>query len=641
MKEIFILFIILILRTHCFSQGIFVPFRVLSKPKVDECRFENKPVSEVKPTNCDLENGCNYLYPVLIEHFDNNFDLPNKWQFKVHGGSDDNVTGKKTASTWYGDAYYYDNNESNIVNNNIKLNNGIMTILTIPGAVMRDGRSYVATGGAITSCSQFRTGTFEARIKVPTANKMWPAFWLMGNSDTYAEIDIFEFNDDNTGSNGGTIFNNSQCDTYNLHKMTLHTGSSTNPTENKCKREDKYPLDIIQWHTYKLMWDEYQLSIFVDGNLRGVATKYYRGISSPFFPCQYGSSYNYFDPAINYDCNMLSNEPNNITLGPQSIPWPPRPAGLPSWLPWPPTLPPLPSIQTNIPNRVDESIYFPNKQSAMNLILNSGLNITYNDDIPNEFSQSELKMEVDWIKVYQPFCCGVNKTVCSLLDLDNQTYKTDILTGQKLTIGNSASTCNFKQFLPGSDYKYDANGNIMLDPTTGDQVINYRDIPVILLATDEIAIYGDASFPGNTYAEMRITNCGSPNRISSYEQTQIDDFLKQQQHVADSLNNNILDSLMYAYAKSYVDSISSEYNTFDECKFSISPNPAQSIVTINFSNEDCFERVKFIFLIDVNGREFELEKSQIINIEKYTRGSYLLKIIMMDGSVKIDKLIKT
>lgn len=181
----------------------------------------------------------------------------------------------------------------------------------------------------------------------------------------------------------------------------------------------------------------------------------------------------------------------------------------------------------------------------------------------------------------------------------------------------------------------------MLDPITGAQVIDYRDIPVILLATDEIAINGNASFPGGTYTEMRITNCGSSNRMSSNEQTQLDDFLTQQQQVADSLNNQILDSLMNLYAKSYVDSISSVYNTFDACKLSISPNPAQSLITINFSNEHCFENIKAVYLIDINGREFELEKSSTINIEKYARGTYMLKILLIDGSVKIDKLIKS
>jgi hypothetical protein len=89
----------------------------------------------------------------------------------------------------------------------------------------------------------------------------------------------------------------------------------------------------------------------------------------------------------------------------------------------------------------------------------------------------------------------VDKTVCDLYDLDNQTYSTDILTGRKLQIGYSNNSCIFEQNLPRS--------------------ADYRDVPVILLATDEIEINGYAAFPGGTYAEMRTTSCGSAERLSS------------------------------------------------------------------------------------------------------------------------------
>jgi hypothetical protein len=284
------------------------------------------------------------------------------------------------------------------------------------------------------------------------------------------------------------------------------------------------------------------------------------------------------------------------------------------------------TIETNIPNRVDESIYFPNKNNAMSLIVSNSMNRHYPVGDFSGFNEVDMTMNVDWIKVSQPFCCGVNKTVCSLADLDNQTYFTDILTGQKLTIGNSSNSCIFKQFHPG-------------DNLPGTLTPDYRDIPVILLATDEIAINGDAIFPGDTYAEMRITNCGSVNRMEANDEKQLVEILTLQQQVADSVHNHIQDSLINVYKNNYIDSLASTYNATDVCKIKISPNPVQNFINID-AHQWCYENIVSLHLIDVNGVDFELDKTPQINVDKYVPGNYILKVIMRDGSVIIQKIIK-
>jgi len=66
-------------------------------------------------------------------------------------------------------------------------------------------RSY--TSGRIHTQGKFaqRYGRFEARIKIPTGQGMWPAFWMMGaNSERWpdrGEIDIME----NIGKEPGTV----------------------------------------------------------------------------------------------------------------------------------------------------------------------------------------------------------------------------------------------------------------------------------------------------------------------------------------------------------------------------------------------------------------------------------------------------
>lgn len=593
------------------SQPIASPIRVLAIPKSDYCVSSQK-VKDVWPSSCQLEPSCNYLYPVLIEEFDYNLDLPNKWDFKSHGLEDDDVGSTGSFCQWYGDAYW-DNTvwPPVITNHNAQVSGGVLTLKTIPESITRKGRNYVATTGAITSFSNFRTGIFEARIKAPTGNKMWPAFWLLQNQGTYDEIDIFEFYDN-------SLKPSSVCDQYNLHKMTLHHGSLSSPSGNSCSRGDKYPLNIDEWHIYKLVWDDYKIMIYVDGLLKGYATKYFKLRALQIGNCLFGEVGNHWDPLININCEELSLLPDNLFPPVPYVDYGSRPWWWPSILSWPPPQPPQPYLA----NTVDESVYFPNKNSAMSIILNNGINYKYRTDDFSGYSSEQLDMKIDWVKVYQPFCCGVDKTACSLLDLDNQTYNTDIYTGRILNIGLASNSCTFKQAAPSAPV--------------------YRDIPVILLATEEIAIFGEAIFEGNTYAEMRITDCGSALRINAQEDEQLTDLINSNKTILDSLNqlqNNILDSITNSNAKNYIDSLRNKYSVVENEDFTISPIPATTFIEI-FSSEWRFELIKNLYLVSMDGQELKLKKERKIDIEKVAKGSYFLKIEMEDSNVFIKKIIK-
>ena len=103
----------------------------------------------------------------------------------------------------------------------------------------------------------FKYGTVEARIALPTGKGIWPAFWMLGeNFDTVGwpacgEIDIIEaVNTENKIYGTNHWANGSEYATYG------------NNTGNY--RDQKYELDITQFHTYKFTWDEKYIRMFVD-----------------------------------------------------------------------------------------------------------------------------------------------------------------------------------------------------------------------------------------------------------------------------------------------------------------------------------------------------------------------------------------
>ena len=103
----------------------------------------------------------------------------------------------------------------------------------------------------------FKYGTVEARIALPTGKGIWPAFWMLGeNFDTVGwpacgEIDIIEaVNSENKIYGTNHWANGSEYATYG------------NNTGNY--RDQKYELDITQFHTYKFTWDEKYIRMFVD-----------------------------------------------------------------------------------------------------------------------------------------------------------------------------------------------------------------------------------------------------------------------------------------------------------------------------------------------------------------------------------------
>ena len=120
-----------------------------------------------------------------------------------------------------------------------------------------EGSKYTSARMLTKGKCAFKYGTVEARIALPTGKGIWPAFWMLGeNFDTVGwpacgEIDIIEaVNSENKIYGTNHWANGAEYATY---------GNNTGDYRNQ-----KFELDITQFHTYKFTWDEKYIRMFVD-----------------------------------------------------------------------------------------------------------------------------------------------------------------------------------------------------------------------------------------------------------------------------------------------------------------------------------------------------------------------------------------
>jgi beta-glucanase (GH16 family) len=129
-------------------------------------------------------------------------------EFTVNGTPDSAIWGYEigTGENGWGNnelQYYTDRTE------NVTVQNGVLIITAKKEAL--NGAAY--TSARITSKGKFEQayGRFEARIKLPSGQGIWPAFWLLGsNCDQVdwpqcGEIDIMEFRGQEPTKIHGTV----------------------------------------------------------------------------------------------------------------------------------------------------------------------------------------------------------------------------------------------------------------------------------------------------------------------------------------------------------------------------------------------------------------------------------------------------
>lgn len=119
----------------------------------------------------------------------------------------------------------------------------------------KEGNKYTSTRINTKSKKEFQYGRFEIRAKLPVANGLWPAFWMLGSNFKEAgwpkcgEIDILEY----VGREPHVIFNS--LHTQDSHGNTINTKKTTIPDIEK------------GFHLYAIDWDKDKIAFYVDNQL--------------------------------------------------------------------------------------------------------------------------------------------------------------------------------------------------------------------------------------------------------------------------------------------------------------------------------------------------------------------------------------
>lgn len=113
------------------------------------------------------------------------------------------------------------------------------------------GMNYTSARIKTQGLKSFTYGKIEARVKVPSGQGLWPAFWMLGsNIDTVGwpksgETDIMERVNNNAFVNG-----------------TVHWDANGHAEYGQVSGN----LDFSQYHVYSVEWDANYIKWFVDGN---------------------------------------------------------------------------------------------------------------------------------------------------------------------------------------------------------------------------------------------------------------------------------------------------------------------------------------------------------------------------------------
>jgi beta-glucanase (GH16 family) len=137
----------------------------------------------------------------------------------------------------------------------VQVSGGLLTITATQAA---DGG---VVSGAMDSKGKFQQayGRFEARMKAPPGAGVWPAFWLMGDTNgtswpTCGEIDIVE------------IVGSAPKNAYG----TVHSGNTSDPAQNTSTGGvyTSPSADLsADFHVYAVEWSASELDFYVDSDL--------------------------------------------------------------------------------------------------------------------------------------------------------------------------------------------------------------------------------------------------------------------------------------------------------------------------------------------------------------------------------------
>ena len=185
---------------------------------------------------------------------EDNFDVdgapdPSIWAYDIGRGADNNGWGNN-------ELQYYTDSPDNVV-----VQNGYLIITAKQQAL--GGASYTSARLKTQNLFEQKYGRFEARIKLPLGQGLWPAFWMLGSNieqvgwPQCGEIDIMEYLGNNPTQILGT-----------LHGPGFSGGESISKKYNLSNsRFDN------EFHVFGVEWSEDHINWYVDDVLYNQITR--------------------------------------------------------------------------------------------------------------------------------------------------------------------------------------------------------------------------------------------------------------------------------------------------------------------------------------------------------------------------------
>lgn len=133
-------------------------------------------------------------------------------------------------------------------------------VITATRKDMADGRTY-SSGRITTRDNGYWTyGYFEARMKTPALNGMWPAFWMLPQpTDKSSTNNVYG----SWAANGEIDIMEAKGRLQNKVDTTLHYGNYNQSTYKTATTT--LSTDTSEWHIYGLEWRENYIAWFIDG----------------------------------------------------------------------------------------------------------------------------------------------------------------------------------------------------------------------------------------------------------------------------------------------------------------------------------------------------------------------------------------
>ncbi|MET1025939.1 MAG: family 16 glycosylhydrolase, partial [Dongiaceae bacterium] len=222
--------------------------------------LDGKTVASITPQDVNVENTKAGLHLTFDDEFNNlslNTGTPatagNTWNTTLSGG-ERTLKGNNELEL-YVDPDYKGTSSTALGLNPFSVSNGVAEISARPAdpSVQPSLGGYKYTSGVLTTKDSFSQtyGYFEARIKVPEGQGLWPAFWLLPENPPAIgtrpdELDVME----QIGSNTSNISNGVYGDG---HVFNQGTNVDANTSDG--------------FHTYGMDWTAQTISFYFDGQL--------------------------------------------------------------------------------------------------------------------------------------------------------------------------------------------------------------------------------------------------------------------------------------------------------------------------------------------------------------------------------------